>query len=62
MNRGDIVLIGDRTTAWAKKGLNFDAETVYGVNLGSLRWRVCAGCEHRGRFEGAWASSMSCTF
>lgn len=35
--RGDIVLIGDATCAWAKIGGKYDAETVLGVHIESLR-------------------------
>lgn len=35
--RGNIVLIGDATAAWAKFGGKYDAETVLGVHIESLR-------------------------
>lgn len=34
--QGDMVLVGDGTAAWAKKGGKFDAETVQAVHLESL--------------------------
>lgn len=34
---GDIVLVGDATAAWAKHGGKYDAETVLGVHIESLR-------------------------
>ena len=35
--RGDIVLIEDAVAAWAKHGGSYDAETVHGVHVESLR-------------------------
>jgi nicotinamidase-related amidase len=35
--KGDIVLIGDATAAWAKFGGKYDAETVLGAHIESLR-------------------------
>lgn len=35
--KGDIVLVEDAVAAWAKHGGKFDAETVHGVSVESLR-------------------------
>ena len=35
--KGNIVVFEDAKAAWAKKGGRYDAETVLGVHLGSLR-------------------------
>lgn len=35
--KSDIVLVEDATAAWTKVGGNYDAETVYGVHIESLR-------------------------
>lgn len=37
MVEGDVVLIEDATGAWAKRGGKYDADTVLGVHLESLR-------------------------
>lgn len=34
---GDIVLVGDATAAWAKHEGPYDAETVHGVHVQSLK-------------------------
>ena len=34
---GDIVLVSDATAAWAKNGGIYDAQTVHGVHVESLR-------------------------
>lgn len=34
---GQLMLIEDATAAWAKKGGNFDAETIHGVHVESIR-------------------------
>jgi len=38
---GQLMLIGDATAAWAKHGGKYDAETVHGVHLESLKGEFC---------------------
>jgi nicotinamidase-related amidase len=38
---GQLMLVGDATAAWAKHGGKYDAETVHGVSVESLKEDFC---------------------